>query len=86
MKVEEAIKKLEYIRYVGNGEQKYQECSEEIAINLAIKALEKQIPKKAIEHKQKIGFPFYECPTCGEIDILWQNYCDNCGQKLDWEE
>ena len=47
---------------------------------LAIEALEKQIPKKVdSEYDEKT------CTVCDE-DILsyYANYCENCGQKLDW--
>lgn len=47
----------------------------------AIKALEKQIPKKPIDK-----FMYVECPTCGNVEILDCGYCPACGQKLDWEE
>lgn len=43
MTVQEAIEKLKYIKYIGNGEQEYKKCSESIAIDIAIEALEKQI-------------------------------------------
>ena len=55
---------------------------------IAIEALEKQIPKKVV----KIDKWFYKCPICGanvETDCgddmldYRLNYCDNCGQKLD---
>ena len=49
---------------------------------LAIAALEKQVPKKVDgEYDEKT------CTVCDE-DILsyYANYCENCGQKLDWEE
>ena len=29
---------------------------------------------------------FYECPSCGDIDVYGQKNCDNCGQRLDWSE
>ncbi len=68
-------------------------CEGSIAYNMAIKALEKQIPARAI--------PFckgdYICPTCRTIlnitdDDLYvygiepPKYCDECGQALDWGE
>lgn len=30
----------------------------------------------------------YHCPGCGEKDAILQgdNYCFNCGQKLDWSD
>ena len=42
MEVQEAIEKLKYIKYIGNGEQEYKKCSESIAIDMAIESLEKQ--------------------------------------------
>lgn len=59
----------------------------QVAFDMAIKALEKQIPKKPIKHfVNPFGFPYYECPICGESDVCGQKYCDECGQKLDWSE
>lgn len=59
------------------------------AMNLAIDALEKQIPKKPLHmHKN------YYCPICKEDGwMLWDDaipndtdaYCGRCGQALDWE-
>ena len=58
-----------------------------------IKALEKQIPKRAIS----IYKGNYKCPTC-ETPVDMDNddlyvygieppkYCDECGQALDWGE
>ena len=51
--------------------------------NLAIKALEKQLPKKPIE--KGIHFVYYKCPNCNRILPIGKNYCD-CGQRLDWPE
>ena len=61
-----------------------------LAVEKAIQALEKQIPKKVVEGKN-----IYLCPNCGanaETDCgddmldYRLNYCDNCGQKLDWSD
>lgn len=50
-------------------------------IALACKALEKQMPKKLTVSEE-----IYCCPRCGENAAILQgdNYCFNCGQKLDW--
>lgn len=64
-----------------------------VAFEMAIKALEKQIPKRAIS--TYIGD--YKCPTCENYieitdDDLYvykiepPEYCPNCGQALDWGE
>lgn len=56
------------------------------AAELAIGALEKQIPKKAIrERKERLLFIY--CPSCGEcISDESPSYCPDCGQAIDWEE
>lgn len=56
------------------------EISEE-AKSVAMKALEKQIPKKP----KCPAPPFFECPMCKAPVGDWQNHCENCGQALDWE-
>ena len=60
------------------------------SIEVAINALEKQIPKQVLEERN-----IYLCPNCGanvETDCgddmldYGLQFCDNCGQKLDWSE
>lgn len=60
------------------------------AFDVAIQALEKQIPKKVqLRHIRKFdGFDDGECPTCGrtvsrDCDGA-DDFCPDCGQKLDW--
>ena len=83
------------------------------AYNMAIKALEKQIPKKpilkhdvSVMHINRGNQPHewkrlesdnWHCPECDSFvgervyvhskvhDQRKKKYCDNCGQKLDWE-
>ena len=64
------------------------------ARNKAVEALEKQIPKKPYEETiatedgylaKKRSF-FYWCPNCFYHLNENQNYCDDCGQALDWSE
>lgn len=56
---------------------------------IAIKAIDKQIPKKIkIEHRRT--FDTYEC-ECGtylgnSFMMVKSNYCISCGQKIDWGE
>lgn len=62
----------------------------------AIKALEKQIPRKPIDKTKPddTASRAYEncniivCPTCsGRLKLKSKGkYCDKCGQKLDWSE
>ncbi|QUH21813.1 hypothetical protein [Alkaliphilus sp. B6464] len=47
-------------------------------IELAIKALEKQIPKDVVRERAAIK----TCPVCDSV--VNKNYCQNCGQKLNY--
>lgn len=61
--------------------------------DIAIKALEKQIPKSVINREVIKDFnekPLYicgDCPNCGCVRLRSSdtNYCVACGQKLDWQ-
>ena len=70
------------------------ECEESICyitdvdaepIRLAIKALERQIPKKPESMKTK-HWTFWKCPNCGSESVFKHNYCNVCGQHLDRSE
>ena len=65
--------------------EKYLKLNNNEHYKLAIKALEKQIPKKMLFIPKK--FPCdYKCPNgCNLYDEYQIKYCPNCGQKLDWE-
>lgn len=66
-------------------------------LNIAIEALEKQIPKKVneiykAEHIEDIeaygeNALFGYCPMCDELQCsVWNaNTCGDCGQALNWE-
>ena len=55
--------------------------------NIAIKALEKQMPKKRDEMMGLFGDIEYNCRVCGQlIEKNYYAYCPTCGQKLDWGE
>ena len=55
------------------------------SIEIAIQALEKQIPKKPRFYTHN-----YYCSVCyslvGNNEFEWKRfeYCDTCGQKIDW--
>ena len=49
------------------------------SLDIAISALEKQIPKMVRKTKNEIV-----CPTCGTL-VGSSPYCRYCGQKLSWE-
>lgn len=52
---------------------------------IAIQALEKQMPKKPKEI-DCIGFDTLACPECKMALYLYEPYCDNCGQAIDWSD
>jgi hypothetical protein len=67
------------------------------ALNMAIKALNKQIPKKPIKANRIIkkdgslflndDNEYWKCPICTKYDVPLlenQEYCHCCGQALDW--
>lgn len=67
------------------------------AVDVAIQALEKQIPKKPTYEGDgyapdgTLVYDTWICPCCGkryEVDYDDYTYCPNCGQKidLDWSD
>jgi rRNA maturation endonuclease Nob1 len=79
MQIKEAIEFLS--RYLDN-EYYTNKCNK--AHQIAISALEKQIPKKPKDYPLSDG----QCPTCNAVfDYDWKpksKFCQNCGQRLDW--
>ena len=65
------------------------DACENCEINAAIKAIDKQIPKKP-EPKKDASGEYYVCPICGVYQEYLTDgkppYCVNCGQALDWQE
>ena len=54
------------------------------SVKVIADALEKQIPKKPIMIKDTAE-TYYICSECEmEVDRFDDNYCSDCGQKLDW--
>lgn len=59
------------------------------AFEVAIEALEKQIPRKPVTEKDKVIFGIVcgRCPECDDAVYSTTNlYCHKCGQALDWGE
>ena len=80
MTAKEAIKTIQ----VAIAEDKWEyPLDYSIAFKTAIEALEKQIPKKVTKSV---------CPSCKRIFLFRHgekrkgDYCDNCGQALDWSD
>lgn len=78
-----------------NGEEQVLKNNYCKSANIAIKALEKQIPKKPFYTFSEDEEILASCEICdSNIDWTYQgywrkgqpNYCKNCGQKLDWSD
>ena len=80
MTAEEAIKTIQVA--IAEVEWEYP-LDYSVAFETAIEALEKQIPKKVTKSV---------CPSCKRIFLFRHgekrkgDYCDNCGQALDWSD
>lgn len=56
------------------------------ALNMAIKALEQQ-PKRGYWLEAKEEDPcWYRCSECGRLYDLDENYCPNCGARMEGNE
>lgn len=71
------------------------DCPECNAREMAIEALEKQMPKKptfegnGFDRNGNIIYDIWICPCCGEkyeVDYDDYKYCPWCGQALDWSD
>ena len=85
MTYEEAIENLQYIISNDCTETQHDFVEE---IEMAIEALEKQIPKKPVLENRYSGH--YNCPICNEdctYDTVFKYpYCPFCGQAIDWSD
>lgn len=78
MTTQEAI---DYIKQHCNPDYPSGKTEWETAINMAIGALQKQIPQKPVPDGYKD-----KCPACGLVVKFGEHYCKGCGQKLRWNE
>lgn len=71
------------------------DCPECNAREMAISALEKQIPKKptfecgGFDGNGNIIYDIWICPCCKDkyvVDYDDYKYCPRCGQALDWSD
>ena len=87
MKPEEAIEVLnEILDVLGDA---HNNSMENIAVDLAIQALEKQVAKKPNTNFYGDGSIETVCPECeANIEDLGDEYsgCIYCGQRIDWED
>ena len=59
----------------------YECCVQDEVINMAIEALEKQVPKKF----KMVDGNIPVCPVCGE-EVWDMDWCNFCGQRIADEE
>ena len=93
MTAQEAIKRIKetpLYRYEACLEEKRQSDLTK-ALLLAIKALEKQMPKKPVykESTDKHEDGCWVCPVCGGtvgVYDLRDKWCSDCGTMMDWSE
>ena len=55
------------------------------ALEKAIEALKKQMPKKLVEYWDENN-DFEHCPICHKIVSEGDVFCSTCGQALDWSD
>lgn len=95
MKPEEAIEilreRIDFTQEIWSNMPEIIEYHE--ALELAIKALQVQIPMKPDNIKSILDFSgrYYttkgDCPVCNSEGLYKSDfYCNKCGQKLDWGE
>ena len=80
MTPQEAIKELSYDNTAYGGK-----CTKEVR-ETAIKALEKQIPKKVNNREEHADYIEGNCPDCDLPVCDVDNFCSKCGCLLDWSE
>ena len=94
----EAIEKLKNMRLFMQIEDENNDCKftedDYKANEMAINALEKQIPKKPEYEADgyadgELVYDYAKCPICGHdfeygINDWGCEHCSDCGQKLDW--
>ena len=87
MTYEEAIKHFKSLQKRYTKEHNGRMCEK---VNLALEALEKQVPKKPIIRKTEDYFGYVEyiiCPNCEIVEFGHEHpcFCKLCGQAIDWE-
>lgn len=83
----EAIEAIQFDLKIGGEIHSQVLCN---AVDVAIQALEKQIPKKPIKSEEQVVryVNTYCCPVC-RLGITGTNiakWCYHCGQRLDWSD
>jgi hypothetical protein len=94
MNYKEALKEITYqLKDVGDYDVVYWDCVPTAILEICVKTLEKQIPKKPCFEGDgyadgKLVYDTWICPCCGkdyEVDYDKHKHCPECGQAIDWE-
>ena len=88
MTYEEAIKHFKSLQKRYTKEHNGRMCEK---VNLALEALEKQVPKKPIIRKTEDYFGYVKyilCPNCEKVEFGFNQpcFCELCGQAIDWSD
>ena len=83
MTYEEAIKNINALNAMC-GQKGLYDAEFESALELAILALEKQIPKKPYKDNENGVYEKEHCPSCHRSLFPNDHHCE-CGQAIDWE-
>ena len=95
MTPEEALRRIKIHNEIHNRKEKHFAVHITEALNVAVNALEKQIPKRPDfegDGYDENGYLIYDtwiCPCCEEhyeVDYDDYKHCPNCGQSIDWIE
>lgn len=83
MSEQETIQSLKYLKRT----EFVQENFNIDVLDVAISALDKQIPQKPVRPYESNYKQYWNCPSCGSSGMHdVHKYCWRCGQKLEWEE
>lgn len=94
MTAKEAIRRIKVHNKV-HSQKKHNAILITKALDMAVEALEKQIPKKpniygdGYDDDGNLIYDTYDCPNCQksfEMEYEEYDYCPNCGQALDWSD
>lgn len=97
MTPQEAIKRIKHHNELHSRAEKHFAIRITKALNMAVEALEKQIPKKVCEVQKDYIIKHHCCPSCDyPVNVSFikdriagfrkDKYCNNCGQALDWSD
>lgn len=84
MEVKEAIKRIKNHTEIHAAREFTFAMKITEALNMAIEALEKQIPKKPYLDNDNGVYEKEHCPTCHRSLFPNDHHC-RCGQALDWD-